>query len=92
MDKRIVKSLSYKRYDLDWNSIMPVVEKIEDSYKLCFLNISGKECNIIIHSEDGINEPLFEWCENNSSKIDAVWIVVIEFIKWHNSKQVNNIK
>ena len=77
-------------YNSSWDWLMPVVEKIESNPK-CFLNISGNECNVIIHSEYEGYEPLFEWCENNSRKIDAVWITVLEFIKWHNQKEKHNI-
>ncbi len=63
-------------YDVSWDSLMPVVEKIEKQYEV---SIIGNECEI---AETG-----YEWksiCRSNSdSKINAVWQTVVKFVENH---------
>ncbi len=73
-----LKSLEYH---LSWDWLMPVVEKIE-SLLLSDIEIEGKACKC---------QPL-----NNvkilsvaNSKIEAVWCVVVDFIKWNNEQKSN---
>lgn len=80
------------RYDLSWDFLMPVVEKIEDKY-----------CTELTSSFDWDGEKynkqyMFRIYRNNtrvapkisnpnSNKIEAVWHVVVEFIKWYNQNK-----
>lgn len=78
--------IEYQRYHVDWNWLMPVVDKIESTPFSNFLYsspgywvvIDGDSCEIkedkltIITKSKGV------------SKIDAVYKAVVEFIKWYN--------
>jgi hypothetical protein len=70
-------------YNLSWDWLMPVVEEIEElgnsfniNYIYCYLeNSNGKK----ITDTTG------------TSKIEAVWLATIKFIKWYNgNKTINN--
>lgn len=65
-------------YHVDWKWLMPVVERIEgiensDDYEI---DIFGNCCDI-----GGKIEIV------GKTKIEAVWLAVIEFIKWYSEKQ-----
>jgi len=71
----------------DWNWLMPVIEKIEKTG--CIVEIwlcLGKGCRI---TKGNFKTPIqtISNTESNST-IGAVWLAVVEFIKWYN--QQNN--
>jgi len=72
------------RYHLSWNWLMPVVEKIEglgyDS-RICGHNSDGGYlCDFVnFENEEAASKTSY------SSKIEAVWLSVIDFITWYNS-------
>lgn len=66
---------TYLSFDDDWEWLMPVVEKIESlDYEV---DVYKHACEI--NTEDMIR---FE----ASSKIEACYKAVVEFIKWHNQQ------
>jgi len=70
----------YPHYHSDWNWLMPVVEKIESlGYDVI---INGEWCNInSVELEDDI-------CDISiKGKINAVYLAIVEFIKWHNENK-----
>jgi len=73
-------------YHLSWNSLMPVVEKIENELgKL--LRIEGYICDATSAANDNPRLPPFRIIRDTNKKIDSVWQVVVEIIKWYNSAQ-----
>ena len=87
------------RYHSSWDSLMPVVEKIEMSpvkrteyiggnsdycnLKTIWSSLS-KECYAKFQSET--DDKIFS-SASSENKIEAVWEAVIEFIKWYNIQQ-----
>jgi hypothetical protein len=75
------------KYHKDWNWLMGVVEKIEIQSKELFgeyedVIINGCGCGIATKN-DMISIAA-------TSKIEAVYIACIEFIKWYNEQKKNN--
>ena len=74
------KTKFYKKDELefhtDWNWLMQVVEKIESENIVCF-KIQGNNCYCEGNFKYGITAP---------SKINAVYTVCVEFIKWYNNQ------
>ena len=76
-------------YDISWDWLMPVVEKIES---LPLINDAGI-CVLIEHSYCRIY--LDNWGEyttvaenaTKKNKLSAVYLSVIEFIKWYNQNK-----
>ena len=70
--------------DVDWNKLIPVVEKIEgyDNFKV---SIFRRCCDIEEIGNDRYfpSDPMVE-VTGKGTKIHAVWLAVIEFIKWYN--------
>lgn len=75
-------SPEHLRYRLEWNWLMPVVEKIES---LGFdIKIKGITCSINRLCED---KTIIQFVlGDRTRKIELVWSVVIEFIKWYNEQ------
>jgi len=83
------------KYHSSWESLMPVVEKIESSkvdnwpepIKSFTFRIESKYCLISGHS--GIAQPgafyQTPYGYEPESKIHATWLAVVGFIKWYNS-------
>ncbi len=71
-------------YNSSWDWLMPVVEKIENieisEFKPFAVNIECAECTIKDYR--GMTDSV-SYCEN-STKIEATWLAVVEFIKWYN--------
>ena len=71
----------------DWNSIMPVVEKIEtfvfDGDEYYNFQILGGCCVYIISSHG--NELVT--VDNGISKLDCVYKSVVQFIQWYNKQK-----
>lgn len=77
------------KYHSSWDWLMPVVEKIE-SLKLnghrYYVEIRHESCEISVAINKGANtNKIYSslW-QNHSSKIDAVYNAVVQFIKWYN--------
>jgi len=66
------------RYHLSWDWLMPVVEKI-DSILFGETKIEGRWCEIQTPTTQPIRV-------RGVNKIDAVWLAVVEFIKFYNQK------
>ena len=66
-------------FDTSWDWLMPVVEKIE-FHSAHLVEIGLHSCTIKnvdltwVHTSQG------------NSKIEAVWLACVEFIKWHNEQ------
>ena len=60
-------------YHKSWDWLIPAVEKIEHTM---YVNIKG--CHVTISSIVNVSK---------STKIEAVWIAAIEFIKWYNQNK-----
>ena len=80
--------LEQLRFDVDWNWLMVVVEKIEsiifENDEYYNFNILGG-CYVIVISSHG-NELITS--DNGQSKLECVYNAVVEFIKWYNDGKV----
>lgn len=84
-------------YHSSWDWLMPVVKKIEnmDIVKYSLISkrnyINGNEyykVQLGIDTENNTDPANFPIeVMNSHSKIEAVWLAVVEFIKWYNGKQ-----
>lgn len=91
---------SFLNYEKSWNALMPVVEKIEnlkvtvwgDEIKYFEFTIKNKYCLIMGHTN--IRQPGIYYQTPYGfvpdSKIHAVWLAVVEFIKWFNDNAAAN--
>lgn len=79
-------------YNSDWNSLMEVVEKIEDlklenGYQLYDFNITSFSTTIV----DNFDGDALLYIErdkiNNKSKLDTVFECCLEFVKWNNKSK-----
>lgn len=83
-------------YNSDWNCLMKVVEKIE-SIKIpqiaygFELNMLGKRCVTFSNSSNGKDVVVVGLHNYNKNifytKLQAVWLAVVEFIKWYNTNK-----
>jgi len=72
------------KYDRSWDSLMSVVEKIENGFHWNHeVHIYGGHCKIT----NFMNNKTFM----GSSKIEAVYKAITEFIKYQNSLKINKI-
>lgn len=79
-------------YHVSFDWLMPVVERIEHcddtkndrgySFHVC---IFDKDCHIYEYMNDDEQPPIF--MEEGKTKLEAVWLAVIEFIKWKNKNE-----
>lgn len=70
-------------YHKDWNRLMPVIEKIESlGYDTRIRTHLPVKHLCSVNDEHG-NPDI---CEVSSSKIEAVWLAVVKFIKWYNDQ------
>lgn len=73
------------KFHSDWNWLMPVVEKIEKSGRT---SVVFEQDNLIIitHSLHQMGEKYMckQFSRKSESKIEAVYTVCVEFIKWYN--------
>lgn len=80
----------YLDYNSDWSLLMPVVEKI---MPLVYRFDIGRNGVNVMSNSIGKNHDVFwkhgQYVENNISVKSLIWLVVVEFIKWHN---LNNLK
>ena len=69
------------RYDLSWDSLMPVVEKIESILPNDnVVTIHYKDCIIPVAQDE------FDVCMCAETKIQAVWLACVDFAKWHKAQ------
>lgn len=82
-------SLSNLLYHSSWDWLMPVLEKIEtlkwfdkQKFEITFLRKrKNNKCTCLIYSTQ------VHFVVDSDSKIEAVWLTVIEFIKWYNKDE-----
>lgn len=82
-------SLSGLKYDSDWNRLMPVVEKIDESEFVHKEDGGVSICRIdgtTIYL-NGDNPPFIH--KVGSTRINGCWEAVISFIQWHNQLTQN---
>lgn len=79
-------------YHSNWSWIMPVIEKIEsDSH--CNFSISSQieyiddDSKVIIHQDIAVyyDVECIVDLTSKSTKIEALWLAIIQFIKWYNT-------
>ena len=85
--------LGYLKYHESWDELIPIIEKIES---IPFnLHSVTELCKVYISKNNEINDQ-FYYCQiwinedtqfsvedKSYSKIESVWFVVVEFIKWY---------
>ena len=71
----------FEDYHSDWNWLMEVVEKIENYNEYTNVFFAPEGCAIDCHIENG-----FSFSNDCDTKIEAVYSVCIEFIKWYNKQ------
>lgn len=74
------------KYNTSWDWLMPIVMKIEElGYEV---NIKGIKCsvNCVLEENPIISYVLGE----KSKKIELLFTVIVEFIKWYNENNKNN--
>lgn len=72
-------------YHSSWDWIMPVVEKIEAIHHIWeghYLSIEITQGYIKVH---GTRQTMIRNVSVEGSKIKAVWLACIDFIKWYNT-------
>ena len=86
--KNVVQAHKFEkelRYDISWDWLMPVVEKIETmSYRT---SISTYSTLIERVSKDGDPIIYFPTSSGDSFKREATYKAVVDFIKWHNEQK-----
>jgi len=81
------------QYDTSWGWLMPVVEKIEEELEEEFrVVILEHECSIHQKTEDQKLQTAFQCVVERfaTSKIEATYDAVVEFIKQYNDATSNN--
>lgn len=68
---------------MKWESIMPIVEKIDTL--VIKTNITSNIVTIRIE-EDSLYDIVILFRKEGFSKLEGIWIAVIEFIKWLNNQ------
>ena len=73
------------KYHSSWDWLIPVVEKIEslNNYTRIETPINKKELRQTYCNIDGKEE----FKTYSKSKIEALWLAVVEFIKWYNENK-----
>ena len=68
-------------YHKNWNSLMEVVEKIENHSEFCDVLFAPNGCAIDVNIKNG-----FHYCIDCDTKIKAVYKACVKFIKWFNNE------
>ncbi len=68
-------------YHENWNSLMEVVEKIENHSEFCSVLFTPNGCAIDVNIKNG-----FHYCIDCDTKIEAVYNACVQFIKWFNNR------
>lgn len=84
------------KYDKDWKWLIPVVEKIEATPAFIYtgftVEIRGTLCAIICHTQGKQGGCIYQtpYGFEPERKIQAVWLAVVEFIKWHKEHKIED--
>jgi hypothetical protein len=70
------------KYDIDWNWLMPVIDKIE-SLNLWEFDIYRQSCEVSFDDIFLANPITF----TRSTRLEATYSAVIAFLKWYNTQQ-----
>ena len=82
---------SHLNYHKEWGWLMPVIEKIENGLKWKYSVDVGNNLYAINENKyccvlhDAGNATCLE--VESASKIEAVWLAVVEFINWYNKNK-----
>ena len=72
------------KYHSDWNWLIEVVKKIEElNNNIYQVDILQEGCKISIRCKQFIDKTVSK-LPDNTTKINAVWLAIVEFIKWYN--------
>jgi hypothetical protein len=71
-------------YNKSWDWLMPVVEKIENTHHYQDFIIGGSRVEIKSFSAF---DDCFEKLIDEESKMEAVYVAIVEFIKWYNENK-----
>jgi hypothetical protein len=83
--KEVLCSEKGLSYDCSWNWLMSVVEKIRNVEICSNFNINVG-CDSLIETEYPHIE-FEQYCNSKISTLEAVYITVVNFIKWYNEKK-----
>ena len=78
-----------KKYNESWDYLMPVLEKIEENYYTEILGTNTKNDNSYIMNIFDYNGKFIFDPHSHKSKLELVFITIVDFIKWHNKNKVN---
>lgn len=87
-----ITAIHYKLYyHENWSWLMPVVQKIEGlSFQFASYNAPHK-CNVRISQGyieiEGAGQKIFRNTSVEGSKINALWLAVVDFIEWNNKNE-----
>ena len=70
-------------YSISWNSLMSIVEKINNLDTLHFIIIEGNRVRWIVEDDESL--PIIY---QSKSMIKLVYDVVVDFIKWYNKNKL----
>jgi hypothetical protein len=82
-----MKRTGYTAFHESFDWIMPVVEKIEEIHhpvEYHYINVRISQGYIEI---EGANKRIYRNTSVEGSKIKALWLAVIDFIKWYNENK-----
>lgn len=81
-------------FDTSWSWIMPVVEKIEGlKHGIYQVDIVQEGCRVMEsckHFKNPIDKTISK-VPNGTTKLQSVYMAVVEFIKWYNEQQQNDL-
>lgn len=79
----------YWKFHSSWDWLMPVLEKIEENYYTEILGTNTKNDNSYIMNIFDYNGKFIFDPHSHKSKLELVFITIVDFIKWHNKNKVN---
>lgn len=80
------RRISFLRYNISWDWLMPVIEKIE-SLQFRFEIAKNEYCIKQFIEGKPYKEILYQYGYSEKSKIERIYLGVIDFIKWYNQKR-----
>jgi len=72
-------------FHLSWDWLMPVAEKIATLKDIKHIGISGT-VRISLYSDGVAVCTIASMSSKEGTAIEATWLSIVDFIKWHNSK------